>query len=143
MVATAASSASRSASRRSWAPRGRVERGRRRMIAGRPAFVHRTEAGWRRTMLGAAAGRGPWILLALALALGGCATGPAYPLLSPIAAAGSFGYSEAAQGSDRVSVNYLTPARLATSFPGPHAGEANAARTLGFDMAVWRAAQLA
>jgi hypothetical protein len=91
----------------------------------------------------AAAGRGPWLLLVLALVLGGCATGPAYPLLSPIAAAGSFGYSEAAQAGDRVSVSYLTPPRLTTSYPGPHAVEANAARTLGFDMAVWRAAQLA
>src|ERR1700745_1404814 len=94
-------------------------------------------------MLRAAGGRGGSLLLVLALALGGCATGPAFPLLSPIAAAGSFGYSEAAQESDRYSVSYLTPPRLANSYPGPHAVEADAARTLGFDMAVWRAAQLA
>jgi hypothetical protein len=83
------------------------------------------------------------LVLVLTVLLGGCATGPGYPLLSPLAAAGSFGYTEAPQGADRYSVSYVTPPRLTGSYPGPHEEDANAARTLGFDMAVWRAAQLA
>jgi hypothetical protein len=83
------------------------------------------------------------LVLVLAMLLGGCATGPGLPLLSPLAAAGSFGYAEAAQGADRYSVSYVAPPRLTGSYPGPHEEDANAARTLAFDMSVWRAAQLA
>ena len=83
------------------------------------------------------------VLLALALALGGCATGPSYPLLSPLATAKSFGYAEAPRGENRYGVTYVTPARLAFGAAGPSGSDAEAARTLGYDMAVWRAAQLA
>jgi hypothetical protein len=82
-------------------------------------------------------------IVLLALALAGCAIGPSYPLLSPLAVTKSFGYAEAQRGENRYSVTYLTPARLAFSAAGPNEGDAEAARTLGYDMAVWRAAQLA
>jgi hypothetical protein len=87
--------------------------------------------------------QGAWLAVLLVLGLGGCATGPEYPLLSPIAAARTFGYSEAPIGPDRYLVSYVTPTRIAGFYGGPHAAEANEARTIGYDMAVWRAAQLA
>ncbi len=77
----------------------------------------------------------------LALVLASCATGPSYPLLSPLALARSFGYAETPRGEDRYSVTYITPTRYSLAAPG--AGDAEAARTLGYDMAVWRASQLA
>lgn len=82
------------------------------------------------------------VAVCLALCLGGCALGPSPPLLSPIAVTGSFGYAEAPLGPDRYAISYVTPVRLDGFSGGPHEAEANEARTLGYDMAVWRAAQL-
>jgi hypothetical protein len=79
----------------------------------------------------------------LALALGGCASEPAYPLLTPLAVAQHFGFAETPPADGKLSVTYYTPARLAFGPVGPGASEAEAARALGFDMALWRAAQIA
>lgn len=81
--------------------------------------------------------------LVLAFALTACAALPTYPLLSPIAAAQNFGYAETKRGDDRYSVTYTTPTRASFAPAGPDADDADAARRLGYDMAVWRAAELA
>ena len=82
--------------------------------------------------------------VALVLALAACATGPAYPLLTPLGTAKDFGYAETPQGADRYSITYVTPTALSSAFGGaPRDPDAVAARTLGYDMATWRAAQLA
>ena len=78
----------------------------------------------------------------LVLALAGCATGPAYPLLTPITTAKEFGYAETARGDNRFSITYITPTDFAEPAV-PRDTDAEAARALGYDMATWRAAQLA
>ena len=75
--------------------------------------------------------------------LAGCVTTPPPPLLTPLAVAGSFGYAEAPLGSDRVSVTYIAPPRLSSSYGAARETDAQAMRALAFDMAVWRAAQIA
>lgn len=90
----------------------------------------------------AALSSGVWGALLLTL-LGGCVAGPSYPLLSPIAATGNFGFAEVPTAPGHYTVSYTTPPRLTGNYPGPHEQDADAARTLGFDMATWRAAQLA
>jgi len=82
-------------------------------------------------------------LLFGAAVLGGCVSGPSPPLLTPLAIGGSFGYSEMRVGDDRDMVTYVAPPRLTTPYGVARESEAQAARTLAFDMAVWRAAQLA
>ncbi len=82
--------------------------------------------------------------LALILALAACASGPAYPLLTPLTTAKEFGYAETQRAADRYSVIYITPTALSSALAGaPQDPDAEAARTLGYDMASWRAAQLA
>jgi len=75
--------------------------------------------------------------------LAGCVSIPPPPLLTPLAVAGSFGYAEAPLGGDRFSVTYLAPPRLTSRYGSAREADAQATRTLAFDMAVWRAAQLA
>ena len=75
--------------------------------------------------------------------LAGCVGAPPPPLLTPLAIAGSFGYAEAALGGDRASVTYIAPPRLTSPYGTARETDAQATRTLAFDMAVWRAAQLA
>lgn len=87
--------------------------------------------------------RGVLLLMALALLPTGCATGPQLPLLTPIAVAGSFGYSEIRVSDDRYIVTYVAPPRLTSAYGTAREADAQAARTLAFDMAVWRAAQIA
>ena len=75
--------------------------------------------------------------------LASCVTAPPPPLLTPLAVAGSFGYAEQPLGGDRVSVSYIAPPRLTSLYGTAREADAQATRTLAFDMAVWRAAQLA
>lgn len=75
--------------------------------------------------------------------LAGCVSIPPPPLLTPLAVAGSFGYTEMPLGGDRFSVTYLAPPRLTSRYGSARETDAQATRTLAFDMAVWRAAQLA
>lgn len=75
--------------------------------------------------------------------LAGCVSTPPPPLLTPLAVAGNFGYAEAPLGSDRFSVTYMAPPRLTSLYGSARETDAQATRTLAFDMAVWRAAQLA
>jgi hypothetical protein len=82
-------------------------------------------------------------VLVLVAACAACATEPGLPLLSPLATAKSFGYAETPRGADRYSVTYATPTRSSFRSPESDASDAEGARTLGYDMAVWRAAQIA
>ena len=87
-----------------------------------------------------------WCALAAltgAALLGGCVTAPPPPLLTPLAVAGRFGYAETALGGDRYAVTYVAPSRLTSPYGPAREIDAQATRTLAFDMAVWRAAQIA
>lgn len=86
---------------------------------------------------------GSSLAVALGLLIGACQAVPQLPLLSPIAAGGNFGYSESPLGDDRYAVIYVAPERLSLAYPGGNQADASAVRTLAFDMAIWRAAQLA
>lgn len=87
--------------------------------------------------------RRPLAILLAILALAGCGGSGRYPLLSPIAQAGSHGYSDTSLGSDRYTVTYVGPPRLSSSEPGARDRDAAAARAEALDLAIWRAAQLA
>jgi len=80
---------------------------------------------------------------ALLLLVAGCATGPEYPLYSPIAVTGSFGYTEQRISDTIYRVTYIAPKRTAYS---PYAGaepRRTVLLTLTNDMAMMRAAELA
>ena len=85
-----------------------------------------------------------WIaMLATAVALAACDTVPLPPALSPLAVAKYYGYSELPLGDEQYQVTYVGPYRRSLRSAGP-AQEASAAqRTMVFDFALWRAAQLA
>jgi hypothetical protein len=74
--------------------------------------------------------------------LGGCVSGPPLPLLTPLAIGGSFGYAETPLGGDRYAVTYIAPSRVTSAYGSARDADALATRTLAFDMAVWRAAQI-
>ncbi len=71
------------------------------------------------------------------------AAGRLLPLLTPLAVGGDFGYAETPLGNDRHAVTYVAPPRLTSPYGTARESDAQAARTLAFDMAVWRAAQIA
>lgn len=75
--------------------------------------------------------------------LGGCVSGPRLPLLTPLEVGGSFGYTATPLGGDRHAVTYVAPSRVTSAYGAARAADAQASRTLAFDMAVWRAAQIA
>lgn len=87
---------------------------------------------------------GAWLaILAFVVLLSGCASGPQYPLYSPLAVTGSFGYTEQRINDTTYRVTYITPARTAYSpyaNPEPHR---TALLNLANDMALMRAAELA
>ncbi len=59
---------------------------------------------------------GPWLaVIALVSVIAGCATGPQYPLYSPLAVTGTFGYTEQRINETTYRVTYITPARTAYS----------------------------
>jgi hypothetical protein len=74
---------------------------------------------------------------------GGCATAPPRPAMVPFAETGSYGFSETQLAPDRYEVRYVSP-RLRTSSIDPEdSGEIEAQRQRSFDLALWRAAELA
>jgi hypothetical protein len=83
------------------------------------------------------------LLAAAGLLLAACASGPSYPLYSPQAVTGSFGYSEQKLGPTSYKVVYVTPARGVTDSRSGVDERRQALLTLSNDMALWRAAQLA
>lgn len=81
-------------------------------------------------------------VLALALLAGGC--GLKYPLYTPQEVARTYGYSEQALPDNRYRVSYVVPA--ATGFdtgPANRKAHADALVALAYDLALWRAADLA
>jgi hypothetical protein len=78
------------------------------------------------------------------LLVAGCAGGPSYPLYSPRAVAQTFGYAEERVAKNRFRVTYAAPVRRTYPYAGPRR-EADAAEQLGlaYDMALWRASELA
>jgi hypothetical protein len=78
----------------------------------------------------------------IALALAGCAKSPPVPLYSPQAAARYFGYSEQPVAQNTVRVTYVTPA-VRLSSPSYVESVRAERTTVGYDLALWRAAELA
>ncbi len=82
-------------------------------------------------------------LLAVAM-VAGCAAGAPYPLYSPQEIAGSYGFGEQRLNRDHYKVTYLAPARTIYSYDDHGRKQAVASRlALAYDMALWRAAELA
>jgi hypothetical protein len=83
-------------------------------------------------------------LFGVALLASGCATGPAPPLLSPLAVAKDYGYSETPIGSDgRYQVTFVAPPQRTGRSVQMRAETTAALRKQAFDLATWRAAQVA
>ena len=82
------------------------------------------------------------IALALLLLLAACASGPQYPLYSPIALTGTFGYSEQRISTTVYRVTYITPRRTAYSPRANAEPQRSSLLTLANDMAMMRAAEL-
>ncbi len=83
------------------------------------------------------------ILAAAALLLAACASGPSYPLYSPQALTGTFGYSEQQIGPASYKVNYTSPSRQAPDSRNAVEERRQSLLTLTNDFALWRAAALA
>jgi hypothetical protein len=100
--------------------------------------------GWIRTAAatGAAALR-RLALVSLLCLLAACAAGPQAPLLSPLDVAKRYGYTEATLGPAKIQVTYVGPSRQSSVYASEREPDANAARTQAYDLAVWRAAQIA
>jgi hypothetical protein len=79
----------------------------------------------------------------LAAGLAGCASGPKPPLMSPIAATRSYGYSEVQAGENTYEVTYTMPLRRSLVSAARREADIAASRTEAYDLALWRAAQLA
>ena len=86
----------------------------------------------------------PFLLIAAVLPLAGCATGPRYPLYSPVQATGSFGFSEEQLADDRFRMAYRAPIRRGYDLSRAE-GERVAEHSieLSYDLALMRAAELA
>ena len=105
-----------------------------RAAAGSPTLA-REALWWRPSRL--------WAAFSFLLLAAGCSTGPEYPLYSPLAVTGTFGYTEQRINDTTYRVTYVTPKRTAYS---PYAGSEprrSALLALANDMAMMRAAELA
>lgn len=83
------------------------------------------------------------LFAAVGLLLAACASGPSYPLYSPQAVAGSFGYSEQKLGPANYKVTYVTPARGVADSRNAVDERRQSLLTMSNDLALWRAADLA
>ncbi len=76
--------------------------------------------------------------------LAGCVAGIPVPLYSPIEVGLSFGYSDAALSDTRYEVTYVAPTRTTYVYGGEQRSrESERQVELAYDMALWRAADLA
>jgi hypothetical protein len=82
-------------------------------------------------------------LATLGVLLGGCATGPNYPLLTPVDVARSFGFSDTRLPDGRYEVSYVAPALQGYGYRYDQGPSEKQGKSLAFDMAIWRAAQIA
>jgi hypothetical protein len=78
-----------------------------------------------------------------AVGLAGCAEAPRPPLMSPLAQAAEFGYSDQDLSGNRLEVTYLGPRRRVPLSHGEQATAVKAAQKQADDLALWRAAQVA
>jgi hypothetical protein len=75
--------------------------------------------------------------------LGACASGPAYPLLTPVDVAQSFGFSDLRLPDGRYEVSYVAPPMQGYGYRFDQSPTERQGKSLAFDMAIWRAAQIA
>jgi hypothetical protein len=80
---------------------------------------------------------------ALAAGLAACDTTPSPPAMSPLTVARYYGYTDVPLGDARYQVSYVGPYRRSLRSPGPVQETSAAQRTMVYDFALWRAAQLA
>ncbi|GGF39175.1 hypothetical protein GCM10011611_51920 [Aliidongia dinghuensis] len=83
------------------------------------------------------------LLGALGLLLAACAAQPTYPLLTPVDVARSFGYSDIRLPDGRYEVSYVAPAQQGYGYRFDQSPTERMGKSLAFDMAIWRAAQIA
>ncbi len=81
--------------------------------------------------------------VAIFCAVSGCESGPPPPLLSPIAVAGRYGYSDVPLGDNRYQVSYIGPSQRSLRSTAARQETNAAERTQAFDFALWHAAQIA
>jgi len=79
----------------------------------------------------------------LGLLLAGCATGPTYPLLTPVDVAHSFGFSDTRLADGRYEVSYVAPPLQGYGYRFDQSPTEKQGKSLALDMAIWRAAQIA
>src|SRR5437773_3638353 len=83
------------------------------------------------------------VIVALSLLAAGCATPPPKPAFVAYGSAGTFGYSGTKLSDDLYQVTYVTPyIRTATDEAG-RAAELAQQKQQAYELALWRAAQLA
>ncbi len=88
--------------------------------------------------------RSAGLVLAGALAVAGCAPEARYPLYSPLELAESFGYSEQQLSETGYRVSYSAPIRRTYAYRGEkRQQQAEERLALAYDLALWRAAELA
>jgi hypothetical protein len=90
--------------------------------------------------------RGGWSgagALGLALGLGGCVAGPAYPLMTPIQVAETYGYSEKPADGGKYEISYVTPPAAALGYRFDTSPTVDREKAMAVDLATLRAAQLA
>lgn len=80
---------------------------------------------------------------AFGLLLAACASGPSYPLYSPQAVTGTFGYAEQRIGPASFKVTYVSPTRNSIDSRSAIEERRQSLLTLTNDLAIWRAADLA
>jgi hypothetical protein len=82
-------------------------------------------------------------LAGLVALLGGCAAGPSYPLLTPVEIAHDFGFSETRLPDGRYEVSYVAPTQEGIGYRFDQSPAERQSKALAYDMALWRAAQIA
>jgi len=76
--------------------------------------------------------------------LAGCAPVPVYPLYTSVQVAGSFGYAEQRIADARYTVTYTAPVQRTYAYGGARRDQdADRRVALAYDLALWRAAELA
>ncbi len=76
--------------------------------------------------------------------LAGCTPAPVYPLYTSLQVAGSFGYAEQRISDTRYTVTYTAPVQTTFAYGGERRDEdADRRVALAYDLALWRAAELA
>jgi hypothetical protein len=85
-----------------------------------------------------------WAALALILTtLGACQSTPPRPLFQPLEAGAQFGYSEKQIDDTHWQVTYTGPRYRSAYGDTARQGDVDAARAQAYDLALWRAAQIA